>query len=68
MNTLTGTISVNGSPTAAGTLSFTVTVTDYAGAQLVQNYSITINPALALTPSSLTLPSGAFPARVTARR
>ena len=39
-----GTITITGTPTAAGSASFTANVVDSAGAQLTQNYSITVNP------------------------
>src|SRR5439155_4092783 len=42
-NSAAGTVSVHGTPTAPGTVSFTVTVTDGAGSSLVKPYSITIN-------------------------
>ena len=35
-----------GTPTAAGTATFTVNVTDTAGATLAQPYTLTVNPAL----------------------
>jgi hypothetical protein len=40
-----GTVVLSGTPTAAGTASFTVNVTDTAGASLAQNYTLTVNPA-----------------------
>ncbi len=53
--TLSGsTITIAGTPTVAGTFSnISVTVTDAAGATVTQTYSITINPPLALSPTSL---------------
>ena len=40
-----GTVVLSGTPTAAGTASFTVDVTDTAGATLSQSYTLTVNPA-----------------------
>ena len=45
--------SLSGTPTAAGTASFTVDVTDTAGATLTKTYSLTVNPALAIAPAAL---------------
>ncbi|HEV3383646.1 MAG TPA: putative Ig domain-containing protein, partial [Gemmata sp.] len=45
---------ISGTPTSTGTESFTLTVTDSNGMTIgQQNYSITINPASTLSPSSL---------------
>jgi hypothetical protein len=44
---------LSGTPTAAGTASFTVTVTDSAGAIAVQGYTLTINPAPSISMTSL---------------
>ncbi|MGO8748886.1 MAG: beta strand repeat-containing protein [Thermoguttaceae bacterium] len=44
---------LSGTPTASGSFSFSVTVTDSVGAIASQSYSLTINPALSLSPSSL---------------
>ena len=49
-------VTITGNPTAAGTVTFTVTATDTAGSSATHNYTLTVNPALGLTPSSL--PSG----------
>jgi len=49
----TNPITIAGTPTATGTETFTVTVTDQVGAKTQTNYSITVNPAVTLTPSSL---------------
>jgi hypothetical protein len=46
----TNTLAISGTPTAAGTETFTVTATDQAGAQAVVNYSVTVNPVISLTP------------------
>ncbi len=52
LNSTSGLIS--GTPTAAGTASFTITATDFAGETVLQGYSITISStALTLSPSSL---------------
>ena len=42
---------LSGTPTAAGTASFTVNVTDTAGATLSQGYTLTVNPALSIAPA-----------------
>jgi large repetitive protein len=44
---------LSGTPTAPGSFSFTVTATDTTGATGAMSYTVTINPALALSPSSL---------------
>jgi len=49
----TGTITVSGTPTSAGTVTFTVTPSDALGAQAGTDYTVTINPPVSLTPSSL---------------
>ena len=50
---------LQGTPQTAGTLSFTIQVTDNAGAQVSQAFTITINPpSLSITTSS-SLPNGA---------
>jgi hypothetical protein len=47
-----GTVTISGTPTAAGTVMFTVNVTDATGATLPVPYSITVKPALSISPSS----------------
>ena len=47
----TGTLS--GTPTASGTFNLSVTATDSAGDTTSDNYTLTINPAVSLSPSSL---------------
>lgn len=54
INPATDTVVVSGTPSAAGTLAFTVNVTDAAGASLTQPYSITINPPLTVANLSTT--------------
>ena len=54
LTTSTGVIS--GTPTATGSASFTISVTDAAGAMASQSYSVTINPSLTIT--TTTLPNG----------
>jgi uncharacterized repeat protein (TIGR03803 family) len=49
----TGTISISGTPTATGTLGLTVTVMDAIGASVSQDYLLIVNPALAITTTSL---------------
>jgi hypothetical protein len=51
LNTSTG--AITGTPTAAGTLSFTAQVTDSALATASAALSITVNPAIAITTASL---------------
>ena len=48
-------MSITGTPTAAGTETFTVTATDCWGPRRATNYSITVNSAVTLSP--LTLPA-----------
>ncbi|HYG75303.1 MAG TPA: putative Ig domain-containing protein [Planctomycetota bacterium] len=55
-DTGTGTVVLSGTPTAAGTAAFDVNVTDSAGATLTQNFTLTVNPPVTVTP--LTLPGG----------
>ena len=40
----TGSIAISGTPTAAGTETFTLTATDSLGGTSVQNYTLTVNP------------------------
>jgi lipopolysaccharide export system protein LptA len=47
------TLTIGGTPTAAGTETFTVTATDQAGGTATANYSITVNPAITLSPLTL---------------
>jgi streptogramin lyase len=54
-NATTGVFNVVGTPSAGGTATFTINVTDSAGTVVTQDYSITVNPALSITPS---LPAG----------
>ena len=49
----TGTILVGGTPTAGGTVTFTVTPTDDLGTGAPTAYSFTVSPAVVLTPSAL---------------
>src|SRR5439155_336877 len=51
-----GTIAIHGTPPTAGSASFTVDVTDTAGATLARDYTITVNVALSIDPA--TLPQG----------
>jgi hypothetical protein len=46
-------LNINGTPTAAGIETFTVTATDGVGATTTINYSITINPPVVVTPATL---------------
>src|SRR5208282_4714156 len=50
-----GSLTISGTPASAGTETFTVTATDSLGAQASANYSITVNPAVSLSPTSPTL-------------
>ena len=58
MTFIPGTGVLSGTPTAANTFNFTITATDTVGATGSQAYTVNINPAIALTPSS-PLPNGA---------
>jgi hypothetical protein len=49
----TGTISVSGTPTTMGTVSFTVIPTYASGTGVGTVYSFTVNPAVVFTPASL---------------
>ena len=51
--------SLQGTPQTAGTLSFTIQVTDNAGAQVSQAFTITINPPSLSITTSASLPNGA---------
>jgi hypothetical protein len=44
---------LSGTPTAAGSFSFTVTATDGVGATATQNYTVVVNPAVTITTTSL---------------
>jgi len=48
-----GTGAISGTPTVANTFSFTITATDTLGASGLQIYSVTINPAIIVSPTSL---------------
>jgi Putative Ig domain len=50
----TGSIQITGTPTASGTETFTVTATDSVGGKATQTYSVTVNPAVSITTTSLT--------------
>jgi large repetitive protein len=45
-----------GTPTTAGTYTFTMRLTDYQGDQATQQFTVTINPPVQITPT--TLPAG----------
>ena len=49
----TGSLVISGTPTAAGTETFTLTATDSLGAETSTNYSITVNAAPSLAPATL---------------
>ena len=51
--TLTTAGVLSGKPTSAGTFTFTVTATDSGGASGSQSYTVTMNPALAITTTAL---------------
>src|SRR5262249_26040816 len=48
-----GSIAITGTPTAAGTESFTVTATDSVNGTSIKSYSIVVNPAITLSPTTL---------------
>ena len=48
-----GTVVLSGTPTAAGTASFKVNVTDTPGATLTKNYTLTVHPVPTIAPSTL---------------
>ncbi len=48
------TVTFGNAPTAAGTVTFTVNVTDSAGGTITKNYTLTVNPALTITAPPLT--------------
>jgi hypothetical protein len=48
-----GSLAINGTPSATGTETFTVTATDSLGATTSTNYSITVNGAVTLGPATL---------------
>lgn len=52
-NSAAGTAGISGTPTGAGTASFTVNVTDSAGAILSANYTLLVNPILQMAPLDL---------------
>ena len=49
-----GTIVIDGTPTAAGSASFMVNVTDSAGAKLTQSYTIVVNNVVVVQPPVVT--------------
>ncbi len=49
----TNSLAITGTPTAAGTETFTVTATDMFGGKAVANYSFTVNPAVVINPTSM---------------
>jgi hypothetical protein len=53
----TGSLNLTGTPTSSGTETFTVTATDAAGGTTTITYSITVNGAVTLSPSTTTLPA-----------
>ncbi len=55
INPATAAVTINGTPTAAGSVTFTVNVIDAIGAVSNKTYTVTINPAPSITPS---LPAG----------
>jgi hypothetical protein len=44
---------ISGTPTESGTVDFDVTVTDSIGYSFTQSYTLTINPAVSITPDSI---------------
>jgi hypothetical protein len=53
----TGTLTITGTPTAPGVLTFSVTATDSLGATADITYTITVNTAPSLSPTTTTLPA-----------
>jgi len=53
--TLSGGGAISGTPTLAGASTFTLKVTDSAGGTSSQAYSVTVNPTISITPTSVTL-------------
>jgi hypothetical protein len=51
--TLSGSGVLSGTPTATGTYTFTVTATDTVGASAMQSFTVTINPAVVITTTTL---------------
>ncbi len=51
INTAGAAVTIDGTPTAAGTVSFNVNAVDSIGAVVNKTYTITINPGLTMTPS-----------------
>src|SRR5207302_6241147 len=47
---------ISGTPTATGTETFTLTMTDTIGVSIQQSYSLTVNPVVTLSPT--TVPAG----------
>jgi hypothetical protein len=47
------TLVISGTPSSSGTVKFSVTATDTVGATLAHNYTLTINPAVKLSPPTL---------------
>ena len=52
-NNTNGTFALSANAASAGTCTFTVKAIDTAGATLSQNYTLTVNPALSIFPTSL---------------
>ena len=52
-NLVSGTVTLSGTPATAGSCTFTVNVIDSVNAPLTQNYTLTVNPPLAIAPASL---------------
>ena len=55
INMAIASVTIKGTPAAAGTVTFTVSVVDTSGATISKNYTITISPGLSITSS---LPQG----------
>jgi large repetitive protein len=56
LNPTTGALS--GTPTAAGSFNFTVTVTDHSGSEVMAAYSLTVSaPTITVSPATLTVPA-----------
>ncbi len=59
-NSGTGSLPISGTPTAIGTVSFTVTAMDSLGNTASSSYSITVNPSVTLTSTTQTVVAASY--------